>query len=188
MPRVYSSSRSAILDATERVILRDGSVSVDAVLAEAGVSKGGFFHHFKSKEALLGALTERLVGLVNERAMQTIAADEEAYGRALRAQIILGFDLPPAERDRMRALVLALLSAVVEAPAVARQARRANEDAVAKAVDEGVDEGTALLVQFALDGFFLAEAFGTIKLDQKRRTALRAAMLGLVTRRSKHAR
>ena len=62
MPRVYSSARDKILAATERVILRDGphGVSVDAVLAESGMSKGGFFHHFPTKAALLGELLERL--------------------------------------------------------------------------------------------------------------------------------
>jgi AcrR family transcriptional regulator len=40
------------------VILRDGphGVSVDAVLAESAMSKGGFFHHFPTKAAVLGGL------------------------------------------------------------------------------------------------------------------------------------
>lgn len=37
-----------------------GQLTLDAVAAKAGVSKGGLLHHFKSKEALLTAMIERL--------------------------------------------------------------------------------------------------------------------------------
>jgi len=39
---------------------RSADINDDAVLAESGMSKGGFFHHFPTKAALLGELLERL--------------------------------------------------------------------------------------------------------------------------------
>jgi AcrR family transcriptional regulator len=190
MPRVYASAKSKILDATERVILRDGpyGLSVDAVLLESGMSKGGFFHHFRSKEALLAALLERLATDVAEKAEASILSDPVEHARSLRAQVALAFDMPAAERRRIRALVLALLAAVMEAPSVAAQARASNEAALAKAKEEGADTGAALVVQLALDGFFLAESFGTLKLDSARRAAIRATLLGLVDRNKKEKR
>jgi AcrR family transcriptional regulator len=182
MPRVYSSARDKILDATERVILRDGphGVSVDAVLAESGMSKGGFFHHFPTKAALLGGLLERLSRAVAATAAVSMRGDSRLRGRALRAQIAVAFDLPPAERERTRALVLALLAGVMESQDVAAQARRANRDALAIASGEGVDRGAALCVQLALDGYVLGEAFKTIKLQRDDREALRATLHTLV--------
>ena len=182
MPRVYSSARDKILDAAERVILRDGprGVSVDAVLAESGVSKGGFFHHFPTKAALLGGLLERLSRAVAATAATSMRGAAGLLGRSLRAQIAGAFDLPPAERERTRTLVLALIAGVLESPEVAAQARKANRDALKIASGEGVDRGAALCVQLALDGYILGEAFKTIKLDRDDREALRATLHTLV--------
>lgn len=182
MPRTYENSRGRILDATERVILRDGlnGASIDAVLREAEISKGGFFHHFASKEALLGAVTERLATLVADEIARAAEADPEPHGRSLRARVAMAFDTPRAVRERTRALVLALLVAASESPGVATAARKANTEDVAVAASEGVEAGTALLVLLALDGYFLAESLGTLRLDTATRAALRDSLLGLL--------
>lgn len=59
------SVRTAVVDAALDLVetLQDsnaGQLTLDAVAAKAGVSKGGLLHHFKSKEALLTAMVERL--------------------------------------------------------------------------------------------------------------------------------
>ena len=182
MPRVYSGARDKILDATERVILRDGphGVSVDAVLAESGMSKGGFFHHFPTKAARLGGLLERLSRAVAATAATSMRGAPRLLGRSLRAQIAIAFDLPPAKRKHTRALVLALLAGVMESEDVAAQARKANRDALEIASGEGVDRGAALCVQLALDGYILGEAFKTMKLKREDREALRATLYTLV--------
>jgi TetR/AcrR family transcriptional repressor of nem operon len=61
MPRDGTATRDRILDAAQRLVLEHGfaGTSVDAVLAEASATKGGFFHHFPSKSALGRALLER---------------------------------------------------------------------------------------------------------------------------------
>ncbi|WP_182357545.1 TetR/AcrR family transcriptional regulator [Tomitella gaofuii] len=51
-----------ILDALERVLLREGpgAATLEAVAADAGVSKGGLLYHFSTKEAMLAAMVRRL--------------------------------------------------------------------------------------------------------------------------------
>ena len=54
-----SDTRDRLLDAALALIRRGGlaSTSVADLCAEAGLSKGAFFHHFASKEALALAAT-----------------------------------------------------------------------------------------------------------------------------------
>ena len=56
MPRVDPEvRRQAIVEAAFQLFRRDGfdSVRVDDILEEVGLSKGGFYHHFKSREDIL---------------------------------------------------------------------------------------------------------------------------------------
>lgn len=61
MPRDGSATRTRILDTAERLVIDNGfaATSVDQVIAEAGSSKGAFFHHFASKADLGEQLVER---------------------------------------------------------------------------------------------------------------------------------
>ncbi len=63
MPRDGTATRERLLDSAERLVLAKGfsATSVDQILGESGSSKGAFFHHFASKQALAQALVERWV-------------------------------------------------------------------------------------------------------------------------------
>jgi TetR/AcrR family transcriptional repressor of nem operon len=55
------ATRERILDAAQNLILDRGYVgmTVDHVLEEVGITKGAFFHHFKTKDDLAKALLRR---------------------------------------------------------------------------------------------------------------------------------
>jgi len=63
MARDGTATRARILDAAETLVLRRGfaGTAVDEIAAAAGTTKGGFFHHFASKQELGRALVERYV-------------------------------------------------------------------------------------------------------------------------------
>ena len=56
--------REAILDAAHGLFMEHGweAVTVADVLQAAGISKGGFYHHFTAKEDLLTGIVERMTG------------------------------------------------------------------------------------------------------------------------------
>lgn len=58
--RAPDATRQRLIDATVRLMLQQGfaGTSVDMICKEAGMTKGSFFHHFESKEAIGKAAVE----------------------------------------------------------------------------------------------------------------------------------
>jgi len=61
MPRLADDTRNAILDAAEEIFLERGfgGASIDEILGRTSVTKGAFFHHFRSKMDLARELIGR---------------------------------------------------------------------------------------------------------------------------------
>ncbi|MGB5535699.1 MAG: TetR/AcrR family transcriptional regulator, partial [Thiogranum sp.] len=61
MPRDGSVTRNKIMDVAQNMVLDVGlsGTSVEKVIDEAGVTKGTFFYHFKTKHDLAASLIER---------------------------------------------------------------------------------------------------------------------------------
>lgn len=61
MPRDGTITRNRIMDIAQRMVLDVGltGTSVDKVINSAGVTKGTFFYHFKTKHDMAAALIER---------------------------------------------------------------------------------------------------------------------------------
>ena len=59
--RKGAQTRERILDIAESAVLQKGfgATSIDELIAEAGLTKSGFFYHFKDKSALAQALLQR---------------------------------------------------------------------------------------------------------------------------------
>jgi AcrR family transcriptional regulator len=80
------ATRGQLVAIAQRLFAERGyeDTSIEAVLREAGVSRGSLYHHFASKEALFEAVAENMETEVGE---QTVAAAAGATGptEALRA-------------------------------------------------------------------------------------------------------
>lgn len=66
-PAPSTTTRDRLLDAAEKLVVEHGALALtlDAVAAEAGVSKGGLLYHFPSKDKLAAALVERAIARVD---------------------------------------------------------------------------------------------------------------------------
>lgn len=87
MPRVVKHPdirRGELLDCAQALFFERGyeATTINDIILKAGVSKGGFYHHFASKEEILAALAARLAEQAVER-VKDILADPglDAVGR-----------------------------------------------------------------------------------------------------------
>src|SRR5436190_23026109 len=89
--------RDRLLNAAEQVAIHDGvgSLTLEAVAREAGVSKGGLLYHFPSKSDLIIAIVERLgtrCESEHARALETDSKEPGAFTRAYVAARAQGPD------------------------------------------------------------------------------------------------
>lgn len=162
-----------IIDAAGRVILRDGvaGLTLEAVAAEAGLSKGGLLYHFGTKEALLEGMVGRLIEVTEARIAAHLETDA-APGRRTRAFLrTCTVDGAPDTGPDGR-LGVAVLAAGATEPALL-DALRARQAAWRRPMrDDGIDPATAHLVSLAADGLWLNDIFGLPVLTEAERRAV----------------
>lgn len=111
MGRKQTIDRGALLDAAERVVLREGAghLTMEAVAAEAGVSKGGVLYAFASKDALVDALVSRVYAAMDKIADDFIAkAGDNALNRA-RAHVLASQNAETLISERSVALIASFM-------------------------------------------------------------------------------
>lgn len=147
-----------------------GALTLEAVAAEAGVSKGGLLYHFATKDELLSGMVERLVELTEARIEQSMAGDE-GPGRWTRGYIA-ACAVDPARQDPLDRLATALLAAGATDPGLLDHLRD-HEAAWSRASRaDGLDPTTAAIVRLAADGLWMNDLFAVEVLSRKERTAV----------------
>jgi len=90
-------THAAIVDAAAERIRSGGfdALGVASIMAEAGLTHGGFYAHFPSRDALLAAAITRLF----DKACETVGRFEEKYGVEAGLEKYIDFYLSPRHRD-----------------------------------------------------------------------------------------
>jgi AcrR family transcriptional regulator len=173
---VPPGTRAKLLDAASTVIRRDGpqALTLDAVAAQAGVSKGGLLYHFKTKRDLLDAMLEEWV----EEFGTEIAAAEEGKGFAhgyVKASDMTGW--AAAER----AIEFGLLAAMVDEPATLERVRARYAAWQNQLVAQAADPVDATVARLAADGLWLNDLLGLAPPAVELRKRVMERMLALAT-------
>ncbi|SNB73051.1 transcriptional regulator, TetR family [Agrobacterium sp. 719_389] len=167
--------RRNLLDCAAKLAADQGvaALSVQAVADAAGVTKGGLFHHFASKQALLEAVMADLLSALDAEIDVLISQDREAHGCFTRAYVNAVF----ADRDRESGRQWAALSvSMVGEPSLRRMWASWYEGRLIR--HKETDEGVILeLVRLAADGIWFADLLADDGRAGGDRAALKARMI-----------
>jgi AcrR family transcriptional regulator len=121
--RSADQRRRELLEAADRVVLRDGpQASMNAIAAEAGITKPILYRHFGDKGGLYRALAKR-------------------HTDALLANLQSALDAPADRRRRVEATLDTYLAAIEARPQVYRFLMHPSEDSGAQQPEQGFDTG-----------------------------------------------
>lgn len=171
--------RRALLDCAATLAVEGGlsAVTLQAVAAAAGVTKGGLLHHFASKQILVEAVFADLLAELGRELDGYMAADVEAYGRFTRAYVRAAF----ADHELgLRSPWAALSVSLIAEPAL----RQLWSDWLeARLSDNLVTDGTPMLeiVRLAADGVWLADLLQPDIGPRRDLTGLRSHLLSLAS-------
>ena len=164
--------RRELLDAAIAVIRRDGaqSLTLDAVAAEAGVSKGGVLYHFGSKRALIDGLVECWLDDFADR----------LEGPDLAAAYVKASDLSTAGPE-VSASEFGMLAALIEDPQVLQAARERHAEWMERMLSGALAREDAWLVRLAADGLWYSDLLGIAAPEGDDRRRLIARLLALAS-------
>jgi AcrR family transcriptional regulator len=161
-----ANMRAKLLEAASAVIRRDGAqaLTLDAVAAEAAVSKGGLLYHFGSKRELLDGLVARW--------LDEFQRDIDGAGGSFPVGYVRASDGAKAEEA-------GLLAALVADPDVLATVRDRYATWQDRIVTEGGDPVEATVARLAADGLWLADLLGMAPPEGELRMRVLARMLQL---------
>lgn len=152
------TARESILDAAEAIVAEKGAafMTMDAVSAKAGVSKGGLMYHFPTQEALLQALLQRFSDRITQyRDEIRQRVPEDAAREAVT--YILGHTLCCGER---RSVGTGLMAAVMRAPQLLETVRAAHKEAIQSILSKSKNPERIAILLLAADCTWLLDTVG----------------------------
>ncbi|AYV45030.1 TetR family transcriptional regulator [Caulobacter flavus] len=150
-PKQPEQVRRALLEAAVALAEEQGlgGITVQAVADRAGVTKGGLFHHFANKQALIDAVFDFMLEQM-EAVLDRLMADDAEQGCFTRAYVISTF-----ECCDMALSGQALSISMVTDPALRRRWRDWVDARLARHADTDSDPRLNV-VRLAADGYWFA--------------------------------
>lgn len=154
MARNSTDTKERLLDAFDSLLDERGpsGATLDAVAAEAGVSKGGLLYHFGSKAELIKGSLDRLRTLVDEDVAQLKAAGEDLHMHYLETSAEVGTPLD-------RSLIAA--SRLAQENDDAKSALRETRETWFQVLSDHLgDPDLAMTIELISDGIYFNQNFG----------------------------
>lgn len=144
-----ANTRQKILETAVRIVDTQGArhLTLDAVAAEAGLSKGGVLYHYPSKRALIEGMLSLLINSLDGAIQQykgSAGAGYPAVGLMALAE--------KEEQPKTESMALAILAAAAEDPSLLHQARGFIDSRLKEISSDNNDGQLAQVLFLALEG------------------------------------
>jgi AcrR family transcriptional regulator len=171
---------NTVLDAAEAVVVRQGiaNLTLDAVAADAKLSKGGLLHHFPNKDRLVEAMVER--SAVGWRECYETAYENSPPGPGRLTRGLLAGCFTHSWTEQLKRSSSAVFAALAHNPSLIEPMRAAYTDLYKRIAEDDLPPGVGEAVAAAVDGLWLNWVLGLVPVDQalvrKVRTALESLL------------
>ena len=157
--RVYQSSKEVILETAKQILLQEGlgNLTTENITTKSGLSKGGFFYHFKTKNDLIDELSLKVLHDMQEAIDQIAVKDPVKKGSTLRAYI--NFTLSP-QNDEMVAVCRSLIEVMFDKNHDSSQYMEFSRELIKRMKAEGNSLENIMSVMLPLDGYWFNDVFG----------------------------
>lgn len=150
-----------------------GNLSLDAIAAEAGVSKGGLLYHFPNKTSLMRALVSQSVaafeGELEEASRACRSSDVETF---LSAYVRLTVEHQATKRPDPAGM----LAAMAEDPELLKPVKDFKRRLLDRLATGPGDNAKAIITYLALEGLFSLKLFDLDVLTERERALAYDAM------------
>lgn len=168
------NTKQKILNSAERIALRDGvaHLTLDAVAAEAGLSKGGVLYYFGTKESLVMGMVDRLIDETEREMARLAESDPEPRGRALRSYLGVTFPEDGSPSARVNQVAAVLLTAILTNPELLEPVRVRFRSMLDRLLCDGLDANLVHVIRLAADGLWVTEMLRFAGPDREARQAV----------------
>lgn len=182
MARTRVIDRDSVLDAAQAVVTRDGAarMTLEAVAAEAKISKASVLYDYKTKHALIKAVIERLIEAENAKIQTSMNKLGPVPNAAIRGRIAVA---SRSVSDEDRAVALNLCAALTQDADLRKPIQIAYRDQIARILETSEQPRGALLAFLAIEGLMALERLDLHLWPVEERKALMAEIAWLAEQR-----
>ncbi|WP_444912662.1 TetR/AcrR family transcriptional regulator [Microbulbifer sp. PAAF003] len=165
--------KAAIVRAAEEVVRDRGArkLTLDAVAAQCGLSKGGLIHHFRTKQSLLKAMLEAAIAREDDSVATFVSSGDSLLVSRLKSI----FELMEDDKGLPRSLI----AAVAEDPMLLGPVKDKEEQQRRDICDAYRDPEMAELLILAAQGMFLGRVLGVVESEDPIIERLQGRLLAL---------
>ncbi|WGS84024.1 TetR/AcrR family transcriptional regulator [Methylomonas sp. UP202] len=177
-----TNTRERLLDAAESVVIEQGvsAMTLEAVAARAGVSKGGLLYHFPSKDAVVMGMVSRIASIVQERFAFGLANEAPGPGQHAKALLHMLLDTEGSLAPRLQRVAGPLLGAASSNPKMLEPIQQFFRGVHQGMLDDGFPVDRSWLVLAALDGLKYWKIFGILHPSEQDLAALRRLLTQII--------
>ena len=145
MPTTKTDTRQSILDTARRIVLAKGyaAVGINEVLADAGVPKGSFYHHFESKDAFGEAMMKSYFDDYFATMDRIVADTAKTSGEHLMQYWQYFYDTQAADNCQGGCLVVKLGAEIADLSEAMRITTMAGTTAIVERLERMITDGVA---------------------------------------------